>query len=123
MTILEQLEQRDQFTDIEEFIAEYILAHREEIYGWNLASLAKATCSSNATIVRMCRKLGFKGYKDFHIAFVVELEKQRREKREVDFDRPFSVFPYTPFKKPEIVTCRYGNDANLIGALRFYIGF
>lgn len=33
MTILEQLGQRDQFTDIEEFIAEYILAHREEIYG------------------------------------------------------------------------------------------
>ena len=38
-------------------------------------------------------------------------------------DTLFSVFPYTPFKKPEIVTCRYGNDANLIGALRFHIGF
>ena len=26
-----------------------------------------------------------------------------------------------PFSKPEIVTCRYGNDANLIGALSFLL--
>ena len=29
--------------------------------------------------------------------------------------------PGAPFCKPEIVTCRYGNDANMIGALRFYL--
>lgn len=27
----------------------------------------------------------------------------------------------TPFGKPEIVTCRFGNEANLIGALGFYL--
>ena len=30
-------------------------------------------------------------------------------------------FPYVPFGTPEIVTCRYGNDANLIGALHFHL--
>ena len=30
-------------------------------------------------------------------------------------------FPYVPFCTPEIVTCRYGNDANLIGALHFHL--
>lgn len=36
-------------------------------------------------------------------------------------DRQFERIPFTPFGKPEIVTCRYGNDANLIGALSFHL--
>lgn len=36
-------------------------------------------------------------------------------------DELFALFPATPFAKPEIETCRYGNDANLIGALRFHL--
>ena len=33
----------------------------------------------------------------------------------------FSQFPGVPFLTPEIVTCTYGNDANLVGALRFHL--
>ena len=29
--------------------------------------------------------------------------------------------PFIPFAKPDIVTCKYGNDANLIGALSFHL--
>lgn len=36
-------------------------------------------------------------------------------------DRLFELHPYLPFSKPEIVTCRFGNEANLIGALAFYL--
>ena len=28
---------------------------------------------------------------------------------------------FTPFGKPEVVRCKYGNDANLLGALRFFL--
>lgn len=28
---------------------------------------------------------------------------------------------FTPFGKPEVVHCKYGNDANLLGALRFFL--
>ena len=34
-------------------------------------------------------------------------------------DRRFAENTLVPFKKPDIVTCVYRNDANLIGALRF----
>ena len=34
-------------------------------------------------------------------------------------DDIYTVIPFNAFCKPEIVRCRYGNDANLIGALRF----
>lgn len=36
-------------------------------------------------------------------------------------DRQFGMLPFTPFGKPEIVSCKYGNDANLIGALSFHL--
>lgn len=36
-------------------------------------------------------------------------------------DRQFELIPFTPFGKPEIVPCKYGNDANLIGALSFHL--
>ena len=36
-------------------------------------------------------------------------------------DRIFSLRKGLPFSKPEIVTCKYGNEANLIGALAFHL--
>lgn len=36
-------------------------------------------------------------------------------------DKLYEIHPYLPFSKPEIVTCKYGNEANLIGALAFYL--
>ena len=38
-------------------------------------------------------------------------------------DEQFAAIPFTPFGKPEIVCCKYGNDANLIGALRFHLDY
>ena len=32
----------------------------------------------------------------------------------------FTNVKMTPFSKPEVVICRYGNDANLLGALQFH---
>ena len=36
-------------------------------------------------------------------------------------DAIYASIPFTAFGKPEIVRCKYGNDANLIGALRFLL--
>ena len=36
-------------------------------------------------------------------------------------DEVFNQFSGRPFMIPEVVTCRYRNDANLIGALRFHL--
>lgn len=37
--------------------------------------------------------------------------------------RQFAAVRYTPMPAPEIVTCRYGNDANLLGALQFHLEY
>ena len=36
-------------------------------------------------------------------------------------DELWAAYPFLAFGKPEIVSCRYGNDANLIGALAFHL--
>lgn len=36
-------------------------------------------------------------------------------------EKIFNDRPRVPFMKPEVVTCHYGNDANLIGALKFHL--
>ena len=36
-------------------------------------------------------------------------------------DDIYAAIPFTAFGKPEVVRCKYGNDANLIGALRFLL--
>lgn len=36
-------------------------------------------------------------------------------------DHIFSIRKGLPFSKPEIVTCKFGNEANLIGALAFHL--
>lgn len=36
-------------------------------------------------------------------------------------DAQFASIPFTAFGKPEIVSCQFGNDANLIGALAFHL--
>jgi len=38
-----------------------------------------------------------------------------------ELDQIFENVMFTPFSKPEIVTCVHHNDANLIGALGFYL--
>jgi len=91
MGLIHQLEQKKNFTQAESTIADYILDHREEVSSLSIVELAKQTFSSNATIIRLCRKLGTSGYKDFRLAFVSEYEKYRFEGYSGDVNYPFAL--------------------------------
>ena len=90
MGLLQKLEQKRDFTSTEAAIADFILHNPEELGRLSITALARMTYSSKAAITRMCRKLGQEGYKEFRLAFAVELEKQRYDRQEVDFNYPFS---------------------------------
>ncbi|MBR4471492.1 MAG: MurR/RpiR family transcriptional regulator [Erysipelotrichaceae bacterium] len=89
MGIVQDLEQKKNFTDTEIAIADYILMNPDEIKDLGIVDLADATFSSNAAIIRLCRKLGLNGYKEFRIAFVSDLEKIRHLQKDTDVDKPF----------------------------------
>ena len=57
----------------EKGIVTYLLAHPEDVSSQSIHELAEKSYSSSSTIIRLCRKLGFKGYRDFITSLVYEL--------------------------------------------------
>lgn len=70
----------------ERVVAEALLENPEAISGLTLAQLAKETGSSDASIIRFCRRMGFKGYTDFKNAFICrrDLNEEDEEKENQD---------------------------------------
>lgn len=90
MAVLERLETITDLTYIEKEIKAYILNHLDQMIEMNIADLANETESSNATIIRFCRKLNVTGYKEFKLELVKDIERRRKEKKDIDMSYPFS---------------------------------
>lgn len=59
-------------TKSEKKIADFIMAHVEDITNYTIAELAKNTDSSDITISRFCKKLGFTGLQGLKLALAAE---------------------------------------------------
>lgn len=55
----------DSFTKSEQKLAQYILDNPRYVLGENISGIAKSATSSNAALVRLCQKLGYKGFSEF----------------------------------------------------------
>lgn len=75
-------EYRLQMTPAESGVVEYILRCPEMAAEMSVHNLASETYSSSATIVRMCRRLGFDGYKELRRALQYELAVRKASKAE-----------------------------------------
>lgn len=89
MAVLEKLRRQQGFTDTEKALADYVLEHADTVASMSISQLAEATYSSNASIVRLCRKVGTDGYRTFRVEVASELERQRAYAFDVNPDRPF----------------------------------
>lgn len=87
MNLLEKMKNKDQFTESEQYIVNYLLEHRKEKL--TITELAMNTYTSNSTIIRLCRKLGFDGYRSFYMKFIKESESNKYISEEVDYSFPF----------------------------------
>lgn len=54
-------------------LAEYICDHPNEVCGMDVRTLAEKTYTSPSSVVRLCRTLGFSGYKEFRRALLLEI--------------------------------------------------
>ena len=77
---INKLEEKENFTNNENEIADYILKHLDEVRLLSAESLAKKAFVSKATVVRFCRKLGVKGYRDFQRSLDKEVEEMMKIK-------------------------------------------
>jgi DNA-binding MurR/RpiR family transcriptional regulator len=66
----------------ERVIMEHLLKNPEAVLANSIHALAKRTFSSPATILRMCRRVGFEGYKEFRQAVTSELALRQHSRDE-----------------------------------------
>jgi Transcriptional regulators len=90
MTIINQLKAQNNFNGSEKDLAEYILKNKEAVLNLSIQKLATNTFSSTSTVVRLCRKIGLKGFKDFKIKLSAELQKHYDDISTIDPDFPFT---------------------------------
>jgi RpiR family transcriptional regulator, murPQ operon repressor len=80
-------EYSNQASITEKPIIAYILKNSKETSAMTIYQLAEQTFSSPSSVIRMCKKNGFEGYKDFTKALIYELavreHSQSEEKKEI----------------------------------------
>lgn len=91
MSVLDELEREGDFTENEVALARYIRANADAVCTMSISELAKASYSSNAAIVRLCRKVGVSGFRDLRVALAADLERRRTQRSDVDVDAPFDA--------------------------------
>lgn len=62
-----------EFFDSEQRIVDYILSHQESASGMTLAELARVSETSEASVSRFCKRLGFKNYRAFQFSLAYDL--------------------------------------------------
>lgn len=81
-----------ELTKAEQKVAEYILTNPAKVIHLSITELAETVGSAEATIFRLCQKLGFKGYQRFKIALAGDLYTPAESVcKEVDPDDSLSV--------------------------------
>lgn len=78
---------RDSMSATERSVADYLLSHEGEAMGLSIHQLAEKTFTSPSTVIRMCQRIGFRGYKEFRQAVTCEVAVRRlnqgQERREI----------------------------------------
>lgn len=87
--IIGKLQYNNSFSEVEKELAQYILEHPETVVEMNIRQLAQASFSSPATITRLCRKIGAKGFTDFKVKLSGELHSQETLNYLIDVNVPF----------------------------------
>lgn len=90
MSLLTDLKHKEQFNASEKAVAQYIITNKEEVLNLSVQALSELTYTSPSTVVRLCRKIGLKGFKDFKIKWSAELQKEYNAISNVDPDFPFT---------------------------------
>ena len=65
MKILQQLKE-NHYTESEQQVIDYLLDHLENLTLLSINDLAKKSYTSNATIIRLCHKVGYQGYRNLN---------------------------------------------------------
>ena len=83
MSLIQDMKKHKNLTEREQDIRRYILEHPEKIEEMSSRELGHATFTSAASVTRFCQKLGTKGFPEFKLQLVRELQYGTIEEEEV----------------------------------------
>ena len=91
-TVIENIyDHYEKFFSAEKKVADYVLKDPMDTVECTVAELAEKSGASDATVVRMCKHLGYKGYYQFRIMLARELEWINRDNVDTDKQGEYSV--------------------------------
>lgn len=85
--LIDLLTNKTNFSHNEKIIADYILEHQSSIIDLTAQDIADKTYTSKSTVIRLCKKIGCKGYKEFQKILLLEFnlyEKTNKTNKSVD---------------------------------------
>lgn len=88
--LVEQLINNKKLTDSEQQIAKFIEKYPRVVINLSLEELSQECYVSQASIIRLCKKLGTKGFADFKIQLASELSAFALDERKIPVDVPIS---------------------------------
>lgn len=81
---------RDKYVKIfsaEKKVADFVLNHPQDAVNSNVTQLAKRSGVSDATVTRMCRHLGYKGYYQFRLMLAKDIGRDVDIKEEIELQK------------------------------------
>jgi len=85
----DDLRAKDGFTVVEGQIADYLLARLEGVASLSARAVAREVHTAPSSVVRLCQRLGFRGYQDFRQAWLEELRYLSSAFTGIDANHPF----------------------------------
>ncbi len=70
--IIDKMQNLNNLTSQEFAVVEYIIGHPKDLLNMNVTELAEASFTSPSTVIRLCKKLGTKGYADLKYIYASE---------------------------------------------------
>lgn len=89
MLIKDKVKNKDKFTLTENQISEYILENAREVVDMPLEDLAAKLYVSKSTIIRFCKKLGFRGHKELCVQLAKEINTFLLDDKTMTGSAPF----------------------------------
>ena len=88
--VLEKLERKEGFTETEKVIADYLLDFSHDIVGFTSSKMAEASYTSQTSVVRLYKKLGFNNYMVFYSTLIQEIT-ERKNTEDIDYEQPIKA--------------------------------
>ncbi len=103
-------------TASENEIGRYVIHHAEEVSSSTITSVAKSTGTSEASINRFCKKLGFKGFQSFKIALIQENFYKTMKQEKTDVPSSFIISVCQDYQHILVNTSAMLSESTLMAA-------